>query len=295
MPPRCCTEDLIPFKYVDKIFNQRFQRQWEQGYQGYLERVKYPYDVDEQLPLDRIKYVVTDFAWMDRYTVTNYYRHVFVVSPHETYLSAFGINVSLVLCAFRCWFAIIQKCLSEPRISKWQQASWVPPTVLQGIEKLRYLEFDGVNISRTIKDEASDSVDRVLVHWKILNILVQHPSSEQHRREIWVILDRIGHWIAESKGACPDIIASVQQWIYMVERTEAIWDPEGPVNCTPRYMFRTGKRLPEKHPLPKLDNGFRSRTGSEPVQCADRASNIRRSRILSTRLHRNGKSCLEEG
>ncbi len=51
MPPRCCTEDLIPFEYVDKLFNERFKMQWAQEYEGYLWRIHSPYDVDEQLPL----------------------------------------------------------------------------------------------------------------------------------------------------------------------------------------------------------------------------------------------------
>jgi len=42
MPPRCCTEDHIPFENVDKIFNEQFQVQWVQEYEGYLEKVNSP-------------------------------------------------------------------------------------------------------------------------------------------------------------------------------------------------------------------------------------------------------------
>jgi len=35
MPPHCCTEHLIPFEYVDKLFNERFERQWAREYEGY--------------------------------------------------------------------------------------------------------------------------------------------------------------------------------------------------------------------------------------------------------------------
>jgi hypothetical protein len=38
MPPRCCTADNIPVEYVDKLFDSRFKREWNQKYQQYANR-----------------------------------------------------------------------------------------------------------------------------------------------------------------------------------------------------------------------------------------------------------------
>ncbi|GAB7363016.1 hypothetical protein MBLNU230_g3310t1 [Neophaeotheca triangularis] len=35
MPPKCCTDEHIPLKYVDKLFSDRFKRQWNERYQEY--------------------------------------------------------------------------------------------------------------------------------------------------------------------------------------------------------------------------------------------------------------------
>jgi len=35
MPPRCCTEEHIPLKHVDKIFDVKFKTQWNRKYQEY--------------------------------------------------------------------------------------------------------------------------------------------------------------------------------------------------------------------------------------------------------------------
>ncbi|KAK3306990.1 uncharacterized protein B0T15DRAFT_160586 [Chaetomium strumarium] len=38
MPPRCCTADNIPVEYVDKLFDSRFKREWNQRYREYASR-----------------------------------------------------------------------------------------------------------------------------------------------------------------------------------------------------------------------------------------------------------------
>ncbi|KAI4156564.1 MAG: hypothetical protein LQ340_000172 [Diploschistes diacapsis] len=35
MPPKCCTEDCIPLKYVDKLFDTKFKVKWNRRYQEY--------------------------------------------------------------------------------------------------------------------------------------------------------------------------------------------------------------------------------------------------------------------
>lgn len=35
MPPKCCTQDHIPLKHVDKLFDVRFKMKWNQKYQEY--------------------------------------------------------------------------------------------------------------------------------------------------------------------------------------------------------------------------------------------------------------------
>ncbi len=35
MPPKCCTQDHIPLKHVDKLFDVRFKKKWNQKYQEY--------------------------------------------------------------------------------------------------------------------------------------------------------------------------------------------------------------------------------------------------------------------
>ncbi|KZF21187.1 hypothetical protein L228DRAFT_248965 [Xylona heveae TC161] len=35
MPPRCCTQDHIPLRHVDRLFNDKFKMQWNKKYQEY--------------------------------------------------------------------------------------------------------------------------------------------------------------------------------------------------------------------------------------------------------------------
>lgn len=35
MPPKCCTQDHIPLKHVDRLFGDRFKMQWNRKYQEY--------------------------------------------------------------------------------------------------------------------------------------------------------------------------------------------------------------------------------------------------------------------
>ncbi|KAF2761103.1 hypothetical protein EJ05DRAFT_508309 [Pseudovirgaria hyperparasitica] len=45
MPPRCCTDEHIPLKYVDRLFNDKFKMLWNQKYEEYTtkNRVYCPY------------------------------------------------------------------------------------------------------------------------------------------------------------------------------------------------------------------------------------------------------------
>lgn len=238
LPPRCCTENLTACKYVDKIFNERVKMQWEQECERYPERLKYLYDVDEQLPLEMLQHAVVS-SYLG--TVAEVYKPVFIVGPYGTCLLALGWNVSLLLCSFRHWFGIIQKCLSEPRISRLQQESLeTPDDVLYGIETLRLLKLDGLQIAKMEKVGASDAVDPVLVHLNALNILrmLLSIATEFSFRGI---VERIERWLLKSQRECPEILFGVQQWICTIERTEAKWGPEDIVNCTPGYMSGTGK------------------------------------------------------
>lgn len=237
MPSRCCTENLTSFKYVDKIFNERVQMQWEQECKRYPERLKYLHDVDEQLPLDILQDAVVSLYLG---AVAEVYKPVFIVGPYGTCLLAFGGNVSLLLCNFRHWFGIIQKCLSEPRISRLQQESLETPGVLHGIETLRWLKLDGLQIAEMEKVGASDAVDPVLVHMNSVNVL-RRLLSYAHGSWFRAIVERIERWLLKSQRECPEILFSMQQWICTIERTEVKWDPEDIVNITPRYMFGTGK------------------------------------------------------
>lgn len=35
MPPRCCTKEHIPLKYVDRLFNDKFKRLWTEKFEEY--------------------------------------------------------------------------------------------------------------------------------------------------------------------------------------------------------------------------------------------------------------------
>jgi len=239
MPPRCYAEDLediIPFEYVDNVFNERFKLQWEKEYSKFLERLKRPYDVDKQLALDMIKDADVSMYWGGNSAQP--FICVFVVSPYGIYLTACGYNVSVLLCRFRHWLGIIQNCLSEPRVARCQQESLVPPHVLHDIAVLRWRESDGVHIASTVEAGTFHAVDPVLIHWKFINILTQHTLSEERWREIRNILHNVDHWTRDSNGLCLDLIFSVQQWIYLVESTEAKMELEA---VTSEYEWNIGE------------------------------------------------------
>jgi len=208
MPPRCCTEDLLAFEYVDKVFNERFQLQWEKGYENFIEKLKRPYDVNKQLPFDMIEDADVSMYWEN---LAQPYLCVFVVSPYGIYLTVCQYNVSVLLCRFWDWLGIIQNCLSEPSIARCQQVSLVPPHVLHDITVLRCCESDGAHIASTVGAGTSHAVDPFLVHCSFLNILVQPRLSEEPWREIQNILHNVNRWTPESNLWCPDFIFSVQK------------------------------------------------------------------------------------
>jgi len=140
-----------------------------------------------------------------------------VVSPYGTYLVAHGYNVSALLCRFRHWFGIIQKCTSEPRVAR----SWQDPHVRDDIVNLRSLYAAGVHIASTVEAGTSHAVDPVLVYWKFLKILAQHRLSAERWRENRNILDKIDYWVRDCNRSYPKFIFSVQQWTYLVESTNA--------------------------------------------------------------------------
>ncbi len=125
--------------------------------------------------------------------------------------------MSALLCRFRHWFGIIQKCTSKPRVAR----SWQDPHVRDDIVNLRSLYAAGVHIASTVEAGTFHAVDPVLVHWKFLKILAQHRLSAERWRENRNILDKIDYWVRDCNRSYPKFIFSVQQWTYLVESTNA--------------------------------------------------------------------------